>query len=79
MAKFRCKRSGNCVSFTNEDDIRGLRVHEGYEEVFDTPVEKPVEREVIHEEVKSTSSEASKQAVSTEAKVLKQRGRPKKK
>lgn len=30
---FRCKRSGNLVSFTNENDIAGLRKHEGYEEV----------------------------------------------
>lgn len=35
MVKFRCKRSGNCVSFTNENDIKGLRSHEGYEEVID--------------------------------------------
>ena len=34
---FRCKRSGNCVSFTNENDIAGLRKHEGYEEVKDVP------------------------------------------
>lgn len=37
MATFRCKRSGNTVSFTNENDIEGLRVHEGYEEVLETP------------------------------------------
>lgn len=30
---FRCKRSGNLVSFINEGDIQGLRAHEGYEEV----------------------------------------------
>ena len=30
---FRCKRSGNTVSFTNEQDIRGLRQHEGYIEI----------------------------------------------
>jgi len=38
MATFQCKRSGNRVSFSNEDDIRGLREHEGYTEVFDGPV-----------------------------------------
>ena len=32
---FRCKRSGNLVSFTNENDIAGLRKHESYEEVKD--------------------------------------------
>ena len=30
---FQCKRSGNTVSFTNEQDIRGLRQHEGYIEI----------------------------------------------
>lgn len=38
MATFQCKRSGNRVSFSNEDDIRGLREHEGYVEVTDEPV-----------------------------------------
>ncbi len=33
MATFRCKRSGNTVSFSNENDIEQLRKHEGYEEV----------------------------------------------
>lgn len=32
---FQCKRSGNFVSFTNENDIAGLRKHEGYKEVTD--------------------------------------------
>lgn len=40
MVTFRCKRSGNLVSFTNENDIEGLRKHEGYEEVKD---EKEIE------------------------------------
>jgi hypothetical protein len=30
---FRCKRSGNTVSFINESDIQQMRKHEGYEEV----------------------------------------------
>ncbi len=41
---FRCKRSGNVVSFTNENDIEQLRKHEGYEEVKDqsaVPTEQP--------------------------------------
>jgi len=29
---FVCCRSGNRVSFTNENDIAGLRKHEGYRE-----------------------------------------------
>ena len=32
---FRCKRSGNLVSFVNQGDIDGLRKHEGYTEVID--------------------------------------------
>lgn len=43
MATFRCKRSGNLVSFINEGDIQGLRKHEGYEEVFEN--EKAVVQE----------------------------------
>ena len=30
---FRCKRSGNTVTFHLEGDIAGLLKHEGYEEV----------------------------------------------
>lgn len=37
---FRCKRSGNVVKFTNENDIAGLRKHEGYEEVIDNALQK---------------------------------------
>ena len=32
---FQCIRSGNRVSFTNENDIAGLRKHEGYKEILD--------------------------------------------
>ncbi len=35
MTVFRCKRSGNTVSFTSEDDVKAMRQHEGYEEVVD--------------------------------------------
>jgi hypothetical protein len=34
---FKCRRSGNCVRFSNENDIAGMRKHEGYEEVIDAP------------------------------------------
>lgn len=37
---FRCKRSGNVVKFTNENDIAGLRKHEGYEEVIEQKKEE---------------------------------------
>lgn len=43
---FRCKRSGNTVGFTNEDDIAQLRKHESYEEVKNqsaVPEEQPVQ------------------------------------
>jgi len=33
ITSFKCTRSGNVVSFTNQDDIAGLRKHEGYIEV----------------------------------------------
>ena len=35
MVSFKCKRSGNVVSFKDEDDIEKMRKHEGYEEVKD--------------------------------------------
>ena len=36
-ATFRCKRSGNTVTFSNENDIEGMRKHEGYDEVIEVP------------------------------------------
>jgi hypothetical protein len=36
--RFKCKRSGNIVSFSNENDIAGLRKHEGYDEITSIPV-----------------------------------------
>lgn len=33
MVSFNCKRSGNVVSFNDENDIEKMRNHEGYEEV----------------------------------------------
>lgn len=36
---FKCIRSGNLVSFVNENDIAGLRSHEGYVEVKEVPPE----------------------------------------
>jgi hypothetical protein len=68
VVTFRCKRSGNCVSFSNENDIAGLRKHEGYIEV----------KENGHEEVKEIKSpdETGKEVLKRE--VLKLKGRPKK-
>ncbi len=61
MATFRCKRSGNTVSFVNEGDIEGLRKHEGYTEVTDAETT---------ETIKTESSEAPAKE------MLKRRGRP---
>lgn len=49
---FQCKRSGNFVSFTNDDDIRGLRQHEGYREINNAQT-----TETIKVESQQTSSE----------------------
>lgn len=63
ITTFRCLRSGNCVSFSNENDIAGLRKHEGYIEV----------KENGNEEIKESKipEDAGKE-------VLKKVGRPKK-
>lgn len=58
---FRCKRSGNTVSFVNQGDIEGLRKHEGYIEVVDAEATKTIQIE---------SSKTPTQE------VLKRRGRP---
>lgn len=43
MTTFKCKRSGNFVSFSNVNDIEGLRKHEGYVEVTDVEAPKAIE------------------------------------
>jgi hypothetical protein len=45
IVTFKCKRSGNTVSFTNENDIEGLRKHEGYTEVKDVETVKTIQVE----------------------------------
>jgi hypothetical protein len=68
--KFKCKRSGNFVSFTNEIDIAGLRIHEGYIEV---------KEEIKNEEIKeATKTEVLIPVFQQTEKAIKQRGRPKK-
>ena len=62
MVKFRCKRSGNFVAFSSEDDIKHMRTHEGYEEIKD----------------ETSSDEAVEIPQAAEAEVLKKRGRPRK-
>lgn len=60
MVEFRCKRSGHTVSFTNENDIAGLRTHEGYEEV----------------NVETTETIKTEPRQEEKREVLKLRGRP---
>ena len=43
MVKFRCKRSGNCVSFSSEQDIECMRKESSYEEIKDGMQEKKQE------------------------------------
>ena len=62
MTKFRCKRSGNFVAFSGEDDIKHMRTHEGYEEVTN----------------EANADETVQIPQAAEAKVLKKRGRPRK-
>lgn len=70
MVTFKCIRSGNCVSFSKENDIAGLRLHPGYIEVK--------ENENGNEESKEVEipEDAGKEVLKRE--VLRLRGRPKK-
>ena len=68
LVTFKCLRSGNCVSFSNENDIAGLRKHEGYIEVKENENEKSKEVEI--------PEDAGKEVLKRE--VLRLRGRPKK-
>ena len=43
MTTFKCRRSGNFVSFTNVNDIEGMRKHEGYTEIIDAETCKTIE------------------------------------
>ncbi len=52
MVTFRCKRSGNTVSFKLQGDIDGMRKHEGYEEIKETVSETPSFLQPVVTEVK---------------------------
>ena len=62
---FKCKQSGNTVSFTDETDIASMRKEEGYTEiaadevVAEKPAKEPVKMEPV--EMKYTKSEAKRQ------------------
>ena len=43
MATFRCKATGNTVTFTLPHDIESMEGHDGYEEVLEDEVEEEVE------------------------------------
>ena len=43
--KFKCKRSGNEVTFSIDGDIEAMRKHEGYTEVIDAQTPKAIEVE----------------------------------
>jgi hypothetical protein len=66
---FKCKQSGNTVSFTDETDIASMRKEEGYTEVAadevaaENTAKEPVEMEPVgmNVEVKYTKSEAKRQ------------------
>ena len=58
---FRCKRSGNTVSFTSPDDIAGLRQHEGYVEVKDEEEIKEAPKEVLKKRGRPKNSVRSNQ------------------
>jgi hypothetical protein len=49
MATFRCKATGNTVTFTLQHDIDAMEGHDGYEEVFEDEVEEEEETEEVTE------------------------------
>jgi len=72
MATFRCLRSGNTTIFTDENDIAGLRKHEGYTEVLDEiklPEAEDAKEPPLPENAKA-------EVITLES--IKKRGRPKK-
>ena len=52
MATFRCKATGNTVTFTLQHDIDAMEGHDGYEEVFEDEVEEEETEEVVEAPVK---------------------------
>lgn len=82
---FRCKQSGNTVSFTNESDIEMMRKEEGYEEVIENGTSEKIE---VSESIvgnpdgakddKKREERKDDAGNEKEAKVLKKAGRPKK-
>lgn len=82
MVTFRCLRSGNTVSFTDEGDIAGLRTHEGYEEILNEIEinEDANEESDVGDSSESEDEDRKENGIKGKEKgnVLKKRGRPKK-
>ena len=69
MVTFRCKQSGNTVSFSAQEDIESMRKEEHYEEIKDG-YEETRKEETVQDAVKD--ADAPRQDVLTP----KKRGRP---
>ena len=52
MATFRCKATGNTVTFTLQHDIDSMEGHDAYEEVIEDEVEEQEEEEITEAPVK---------------------------
>lgn len=65
MAKFRCKISGNVVSFTDENDIACMRKEPDYDEVIEALTQEVQDAVQIEEVEESAPTEE-----------VKKRGRP---
>lgn len=53
MVTFRCKQSGNTVSFEHQHDIDSMKSHDGYERVEETVlIVQPVVEEIAKPAVK---------------------------
>lgn len=85
MATFRCKRSGNTVTFTKVADIVDMRKHEGYDEIVYSPLMvEPDDVKYEHPEVieakviEPVAVECEQIEQVTQVKAVKTRGRPRK-
>ena len=59
MATFRCKATGNTVTFTLPHDIESMEGHDGYEEIFeDEEVEEPKKATVKKKTTTSSDSQS---------------------
>ena len=52
MATFRCKATGNTVTFTLQHDIDAMEGHDAYEEVLEDEVDEEETEEVTETPVK---------------------------